>query len=252
MVRNVTLGKSIRLLLFLAVLAWSGCGGEEAAVPEGAAKAEKKVKELKETKKTEGVGFVAKPEWDMLSPHFTAFVGKIEREIHSKAVTWDYKDAFASRSDKFYPPAPDSGKPLLGLDKAAAKKAGDAKKKEEEGKTIQSILTGIVAPAGEGGDETNPELSGGNANDPLLKHPLNKYYFRIILTGVANPQVVVEDPDGLSHVVLLNDKVGNEGGYVTDIVKHKVYIKLPDREQPLEVSLAPDTLPETFSANAQQ
>jgi hypothetical protein len=235
----------------VAALTGAGCGGDgPTEEQQAAAKVESKVAQIKQNKKTTGVVFVAKPEWDLLVPHFGAFVGRIEEEIHSKAVTWEYKDAFASRLEKFYPPAPTEAKALVDLDKAAKKAAGEAKKKEEEGKSIQSILTGIVAPTGPDDKAGNPEIDTAAVNDPLVKAPLNKYSFRIIMTGVSNPQVLVEDPEGQTHVVLLNDKVGNEGGYVTDILKHKVYVKLPDKEQPLEISLAPDTLPESFTVNA--
>jgi hypothetical protein len=241
--------------LVVLALALAGCGDdadEGKAMPfdpAGGARSgdmlEAKVKKKKEKKGQVDVGeFVAKAEWDMLNPHFVKFVGIMEDDIHNRSVTWKYKDAFADRTEKFYPPEEAPKKPLVDLSKAAVK--SPEKKKEE--KTIASILDGIVPPgAGGSVEDVASEVTDTGPVSPLVLHTLDKYVFRIIMTGVSNPEALVEDPSGRTHVVHLNDKIGSEGGHVVDIFKHKVVIRLPDVPDPVEVTLSPDSLPDTLA-----
>lgn len=226
------------------LLVASACGGEDEKAPqpykgddiEGTIKKKRKVKKG-------AAEFAAKPEWDMVSPHFLKYVKVIEKEVHSKSVTWNYKDAFADHIEKFYP-TPVEAKPIIDLSKAGAEKKSAAKKEEP---TIKSILAGITAPGG--ADNAFEEEEAATPVTPLIKHALMRYNFRIIMTGVSNPEVVVEDPEGGIHVVHVNDKIGLEGGYVSDIIKHKVFIKMPDQPEPMSVSLAPESLPDSFAKN---
>lgn len=245
------------LLVFLALLvALPSCGEEEApaAMPFPGAdqqpdKAPQSLKDkVKRKKKRKGEvdekEFVAKPEWDMLRPHFERFSATMEEEIHNQSVTWKYKDAFANRTEKFYPPEAAPKGPMLDLGKS--KKVSEVEKKET--KTIESILAGIVPPGSEGaGDGVASEITDLGNKGPLELHPLDKYLFRIIMTGVSNPEALVEDPSGVTHIVRLNDKIGSEGGQVVDIFKHKVYVQVPDQPAPIEVSLAPTSLPGNFT-----
>jgi Tfp pilus assembly protein PilP len=249
----------LRILLPLgcALFLLPACGGgdeapvkgpykEEEASPEDAKKAqEAKLKEMRGKKKGAlAVEMEAKPEWDMLAPHFFQFVGGIEGELHSKSVTWKFKDAFAPRTEKFYPPVEE--KKDLALTVKA--KSGDAAKKKEE-KTVKSILDGILAPVGVKTEGEEPTLTEVDAvKDPLTKYELKKYSFRIIMTGIANPEAMAESPDGNTYVVRINDRLGSEGGRVVDIFKHKILVSLPDVPEPLEISLAPDSLPDSFVA----
>ncbi len=239
-------GKSVvPILAFVCLLlAASACGGEDEKAPQPykGDDIESTVKKKRKVKKG-AAEFAAKPEWDAVSPHFLKYVKVIEKEVHSKSVTWNYKDAFADHIEKFYP-TPVEARPIIDLGKAAEKKA--EKKKEEP--TIKSILAGITAPGGADGSLEEDELAMATVT-PLIKHAVMKYNFRIIMTGVSNPEVVVEDPEGGIHVVHVNDKIGLEGGYVSDILKHKVYIKMPDQPEPMSVSLAPESLPDSFAKN---
>ncbi len=190
--------------------------------------------------------FQAKPEWDMLRPHFEKFGATLEEEIHNQSVTWKYKDAFADRTEKFYPPEVAPKGPMLDLAKAGT---GVSPEKKEESKTIESILAGIVPPGSEGVDEgVASEITDLGSRGPLELHPLDEYLFRIIMTGVSNPEALVEDPDGVTHIVRLNDKIGSEGGHVVEIFKHKIFVQVPDQPVPIEVSLAPTSLPGNFAA----
>jgi len=60
------------------------------------------------------------------------------------------------------------------------------------------------------------------------------------LTGVAQPEAMVKEPSGAPHVVRVGDRIGAEGGYVQNIVRGRVVIELPNAEQPVVVSIAPD------------
>jgi len=256
----MNLHSRLRILVLLASGAFllHACGGDEApaagpykeaeATPEEAAKKaqEDKLKAMR-GKKGKGavvIEMVAKPEWDMLSPHFLQFVGGIEGELHSKSVTWKFKDAFAPRTEKFYPPVEE--RKDLGL--TAKPKNADAGKKKEE-KTVKSILDGILAPVGIKKEGEEPTLADIDADkDPLTKFELKKYSFRIIMTGISNPEAMAETPDGNTYVVRINDRLGSEGGRVVDIFKHKILVSLPDIPEPMEISLAPDSLPDSFAA----
>ncbi|MBM4352957.1 MAG: hypothetical protein FJ109_04060 [Deltaproteobacteria bacterium] len=249
-------GLHILVCLALAAAFLYACGGDEApttgpfketeASPDDAKKAqEAKLKEMRGKKKGAlAVEMVAKPEWDMLAPHFFQFVGGIEGELHSKSVTWKFKDAFAPRTEKFYPPV-EEHKDLGATVKA---KTNDSAKKKEE-KTVKSILDGILAPVGVKKEGEEPTLAVTEAEkDPLTRFELKKYSFRIIMTGISNPEAMAEAPDGNTYVVRINDRLGSEGGRVVDIFKHKILVSLPDVPEPLEISLAPDSLPDTFAA----
>lgn len=190
--------------------------------------------------------YVAKPEWDMLAAHFFKYAETLEEDVHSQSVVWKYKDAFADRTEKFYPPAAEEKKSAFDLGKAGAAK-DPAKKKEE--RTIESILAGIIPPAAVGEEEKLADRIEDGPREPLMLYTLDKYVFRIIMTGVANPEAVVEDPDGMSYVVHLNDKLGSEGGYIEDIFRHKVLVRLPDNPEPVAITLAPTSLPDSFAHN---
>jgi hypothetical protein len=188
--------------------------------------------------------FVAKSEWNQLRPHFEIFAATMEEEIHNQSVTWKYKDAFADRTEKFYPPEVAPKGPMLDL---AAAKAGVSSEKKKESKTIESILAGIVPPGSGGAEEVASEITDLGSKGPLEMHPLDEYLFRIIMTGVSNPEALVEDPEGITHILRLNDKIGSEGGHVVEIFKHKVFVQVPDQPVPIEVSLAPTSLPGNFA-----
>ena len=238
--------RAFPVLAFLGILlAASACGGseEKAAQPYKGDDIESTIKKKRKVKKG-AAEFVAKPEWDMVAPHFMKYVKVIEKEVHSKSVTWNYKDAFADHIEKFYP-TPVEARPIIDLGKAGAVKKASEKKEEP---TIKSILAGITAPGGADGSLEEEDLALDPVT-PLIKHAVMRYNFRIIMTGVSNPEVVVEDPEGGIHVVHVNDKIGLEGGYVSDILKHKVFIKIPDQPEPMSVSLAPESLPDSFAKN---
>lgn len=235
-------------LLLLGAAFTVGCGGDEPVKEPYKEEPSTSVADSVKAKRKAKKGlleFKAKPEWDMMSPHFQKFVTGIREGLDSKSVTWNYKDAFADHTEKFYPSEDETKKSFLGISKMKT----EAKKKDEKkDPTLSSILSGMVPP------ENADSLTGDGTDaleepdtNPLTLYPLNKYVFKILMTGVANPEALVSDPDGFTHVLHLNDKIGLEGGYITDILKHKVLIRVPDQDIPLEVSLAPASLPDSFA-----
>ena len=253
------LHKSLLSLLIAALFVVSGCGEDEAppvapfAGQSESGPKDKKALKKKVKKRRKGKGgmseddYVSKPEWDMLAPHFFNYAKTLEEDVHSQSVVWKYKDAFAERIEKFYPPIVEEEKSAFDLAKASGSAKDPAKKKEE--KTIESILEGILPPEGVAEEEKLAVKVEDGPRQPLMAHTLDKYVFRIIMTGVANPEAVVEDPDGVSYVVHLNDKIGSEGGYIEEIFRHKVLVRLPDQPAPVGITLAPATLPDTFANN---
>jgi Tfp pilus assembly protein PilP len=238
-------------LLLIAFISLCGCGddAEEQKQPwvgtTGDA-LEAKVKKKKKKRGQVDIGdFKAKAEWDMIAPHFFKYVSTLEEELHAKSVTWKYKDAFADRAEKFFPPEESEKASLVNL---KAVKTAKSKEKTAEEKTIESILAGIVEPELDT-KITTPDMVDDGPKQPLIRYSLDSYNFRIIMTGVSNPEVLVEDPDGITHVVHLNDKIGSEGGYVADIFKNQVLVRVPDQPEPLTVSLSPKSLPDSFATN---
>jgi len=237
----------------VGVAASGGCGGDEgdqsAAEPVFDAPAAKDTAlEQKLRARRAGAGmseadFVAKPEWDMLSAHFHKFVSVLTGDVHSKSVMWKFKDAFATREEKFYPSVVVEKKTGFDLVKSLAEKGAELKK---EDKTIQSILDSIMAPVGPG--EGIGETEGTEPKSPLVTRGLNSYNFKIIMTGIANPEALVEDTEGNTYLVHVNDKIGSEGGYIAEIFKHKILVRIPDQPEAVELSLAPESLPDTFAA----
>jgi hypothetical protein len=240
----------ITSLLLLAVFLFTAACGDDAPAPQPyrgePTSLEESVKKKRRSKKGL-LEFEAKPEWDMMYVHYQKFVAGIEEGLDSKSVTWNYKDAFASHTEKFYPPVKTAEKSFLGLSKLQRDQAKKEEKKQDP--TLASILSGMVPPEGAdaaGGLDENGEPLEDIDTNPLTLYPLDKYVFTILMTGVANPEALVSDPEGYTHVLHLNDKLGLEGGYIVDILKHKVLVKVPDQDLPLEVSLAPATLPDSF------
>ncbi len=67
------------------------------------------------------------------------------------------------------------------------------------------------------------------------------------MSGTSNPEVQVETPEGDLLVLHVNDRIGKEGGYILDILKQEILIKIPEKEDPEIVSLMPPLLPTEFA-----
>jgi hypothetical protein len=236
----------------LLLLVASGCGdaeegdgkkSEAEAMGFGSSESAAPKKSNKVTKKNRGRGKVvetkANPNWDKLAGHFFQFSTEMDKELHSKTVTWRYRDAFKSNIDTFFAP-PEKKVAIKREEKKTDTKT--AKKADKPG-GVKSFLDAIK-------NLNDQPMVTDDADkvptEPLLKHPLENYRFQIIMTGISNPEVLVEDPDGKTHIVRVNDRIGNEGGFVKDILKQDILVQVPEVDKPVVVSLAPPIVPVEF------
>lgn len=170
--------------------------------------------------------------WDRIAGHFFKFTTQMNEELHSKNMGWKCRDAFKNNYEEFFPadPVPDLGS------------TGQVAEAKEQKKSVVMGFLDVLKKAGD--LPMDMELAAAAKNDPLTMRTLKEYKFQIIMSGVSNPEVVVVDANQNTHVLHINDRIGNEGGYIQDILKQDVLIKLPETETPVKVSLAPPEIPE--------
>ena len=249
-------GRLIILVIALAFLAL-GCGEEEKQMtpeeaagfgpseprPAGAAKKKKKKARRGRRGKKGAKPFKANPSWDRIAPHFLTYATRMDDEIHNPALTWKYRDAFQDNMDKLFPPPKKTA--VVTGPKAKTKKTAPKAAKKDSG--VKSILDALKK-AGTQPIEITEAAAGTAAElDPTLMYPLNSYRFLIIMSGTSNPEVQVETPEGDLLVLHVNDRIGKEGGYILDILKQEILIKIPEKEDPEIVSLMPPLLPTEFA-----
>ena len=71
---------------------------------------------------------------------------------------------------------------------------------------------------------------------PLQKHEIDQYHLRGIVWNVQAPRALVEDPDGIGHVVDLGTLIGKNWGKVTQIKPEEIIITEEYRD-PIENEL---------------
>lgn len=92
---------------------------------------------------------------------------------------------------------------------------------------------------------------GGSINqqcsEPLCQFELDQLKLVGVVTGIANPFGMVEDPQGRGYIVRRNTRMGRQGGKVTQILRDSItvteYWTAPDGKQnpnPVSMQLAPD------------
>ena len=97
-------------------------------------------------------------------------------------------------------------------------------------------------------DDLLASASGGistttsSCNQPLCRWDLDQLKLVGIVSGMANPVAMVEDPQGIGHFVRRNSFVGKRGGRVTQIKRDEVVVteifKGPDgKPHPNNISL---------------
>ena len=234
--------------------AFGGCGENEAKqlTPEEAMGFEPTTaepsqtggKKRREKRKKGKKGFKANPAWERVAPHFLDFASQMDDEIHNPALSWKYRDAFQAHLDKYFPP-----------EKAAKVIAGTKDRKSDTRKVavekesgVKSILEALKKAGTQPIELTEAAKAEEVLVDPLQVHPLTSYRFQIILSGTSNPEAQVLTPKGDLLVLHVNDRIGKEGGYVQDILKQEVLIKIPEQDAPQVVSLTPPILPSEFGA----
>ena len=241
------------LLVALAMAVSGGCGDDKAAkvqTPEEAmgfkpsADTGPQTPRQKRRNKKGQKNFKANLSWDRIAPHFLSFATRMDDEIHNPALTWKYRDAFQDNLDKLFPPE----KPPVAVVAGASKGSGQKVKTAKKDSGVKSILDALKKAGTQPIELTEARAAASAPVDPLLVHPLARYSFQIILSGTSNPEVQVRTPDGELLVLHVNDRIGLEGGFVQDILKQEVLVKIPEKEAPEIVSLMPPILPSEFAS----
>lgn len=90
------------------------------------------------------------------------------------------------------------------------------------------------------GVETLPDPMEHKKEDtpPLKRFAADEFKAVIVMTGTATPKALLKDPKGDTHIVTLDDEVGNEDGVVASITQHEVVIKHAD-PKPVRLSVRP-------------
>ena len=244
------------LLVALALFGVGGCGEDEVKgkSPEeamgfkpaagGAAAAQPAQTRRTRRGKAGPTGFQSNPAWDRISPHFMTFTTRMDDEIHNPALTWRYRDAFQDNLDKLFPVEAEAKMTT----EAKALKTGTSAKAEKKDSGVKSILDALKKAGTQPIELTEKAEDGAAPVDPLLTGPLSAYKFEIILSGTSNPEVQVVLPGGEMAVLHVNDRIGIEGGYIQDILKQEVLVKIPEMDEPQIVSLMPPSLPVEYAS----
>ncbi len=97
-------------------------------------------------------------------------------------------------------------------------------------------------PPRELGSSVNQQCS-----EPLCQFELDQLKLVGVVTGIANPFAMVEDPQGRGYIVRRSSRMGRQGGKVTQILRDSItvteYWIAPDGKQnpnPVSMQLAPD------------
>lgn len=102
--------------------------------------------------------------------------------------------------------------------------------------TIQGIFSGLLDPFDYDprgrrdpfGQAINDKpMTQGNLHGPLLplqKFELNQLRLTGILWNVRNPKAMVIDPDGNTHIITQNTKIGPRNGYVASIREGEIVV----------------------------
>ena len=75
---------------------------------------------------------------------------------------------------------------------------------------------------------------------PLQRYPVEAYHVLMILSGVAVPKAVIEDPIGNVWIVKPDTPIGNRGGVIVNISEYSVFIQEPDADKYVEKTLEPE------------
>ncbi len=69
-------------------------------------------------------------------------------------------------------------------------------------------------------EEKKPEISKSS----ILNYNLQQLNLKAILWDVKKPRVIIEDPTERQHILSINDKIGNGGGYIAAVREGEVVI----------------------------
>jgi type IV pilus assembly protein PilP len=98
---------------------------------------------------------------------------------------------------------------------------------------------------------TAPEEEQIRSPTPLQRFEIDQYTLTGIIWGTPNPRAMVEDPEGVGHVVEIGTYIGKNWGKVTEITSNKIlvneeYLTVDGSlvTNPIEISLPEQEEPE--------
>jgi type IV pilus assembly protein PilP len=71
---------------------------------------------------------------------------------------------------------------------------------------------------------TAPEEEQIRSPTPLQRYEIDQYTLTGVVWGTQNPRAMVEDPEGVGHVVEIGTYIGKNWGKVTEITSNKILI----------------------------
>jgi type IV pilus assembly protein PilP len=76
--------------------------------------------------------------------------------------------------------------------------------------------------------ETAPDEAGGTegsvCSEPLCQQDIDEFSLVAVVSGDANPMGMVEDKNGVGHLVRRNSKIGRQGGKVTQVLRDCIIV----------------------------
>jgi type IV pilus assembly protein PilP len=127
------------------------------------------------------------------------------------------------------PPAPPAAPPKPAAPPAPVAAAAAAPKPSEALPPVEAKDTYVYSPIGKRDPFRNPldDLVTSRAIEshcPLCRWAVDQLKLVAVVTGTANPLAMVEDPDGVGHMVRQGTQVGKNSGKVTTIRRDQVVI----------------------------
>ncbi len=112
---------------------------------------------------------------------------------------------------------------------------------------FRSYITDFVPKPELPEPEEEPQATQASATEaaeqevaPLQRYPVAAYRVLMILSGVAVPKAVIEDPIGNIWIVKPDTPIGNRGGVIVNISEYSVFIQEPDADKYVEKTLEPE------------
>jgi type IV pilus assembly protein PilP len=73
-------------------------------------------------------------------------------------------------------------------------------------------------------EHQSAQAAGGRSKEPTELFEIDQYRLTAIITGTSQPKAMVEDPQGLGHVLHLGTRLGKNGGRVSRIISKEVTV----------------------------
>ena len=73
-------------------------------------------------------------------------------------------------------------------------------------------------------EHQSAQAGGGRSKEPTESFEIDQYRLTAIITGTSQPKAMVEDPQGLGHVLHLGTRLGKNGGRVSRIISKEVTV----------------------------